>query len=106
MRRRRCAHRRSEVRAFSGGTIVLHVDEHVCRIGDRTIPLRAHLFKTLMLLTDNPGVIKTREQILDAVGADEDVFERSMDSIVKRLRRMLGASAIFTRYGLGYYVIP
>lgn len=53
-----------------------------------------------------PGRILSRQQILDAIGASEDVGDRSIDTHVKTLRRKLrdaGAGDwIRTHRGLGY----
>ncbi len=65
-------------------------------------------FLILEALAARPGVIKTRNQLMDAAYSD-DVFvdDRTIDSHIKRLRRKFRAvdpefSAIETLYGAGY----
>jgi len=65
-------------------------------------------FLLLEALAARPGVIKTRNQLMDAAYSD-DVFvdDRTIDSHIKRLRRKFRAvdpnfAAIETLYGAGY----
>ena len=65
-------------------------------------------FLILEALASRPGVIKSRNQLMDAAYSD-DVFvdDRTIDSHIKRLRRKFRAvdpafSAIETLYGAGY----
>ncbi|MEN9925492.1 MAG: hypothetical protein RL268_1618 [Pseudomonadota bacterium] len=65
-------------------------------------------FLILEALAHRPGVIKSRNQLMDAAYSD-DVFvdDRTIDSHIKRLRRKFRAvdpqfSAIETLYGAGY----
>ena len=59
-------------------------------------------------LSANPGVLLSRDRLLDAVsGEGSDATDRSIDFLVSKLRRKLGDSArdpqyIATRYGEGY----
>ena len=65
-------------------------------------------FMILEALALRPGVVKTRNQLMDAAYHD-DVFvdDRTIDSHIKRLRRKFravdpGFAAIETLYGAGY----
>ena len=65
-------------------------------------------FLILEALALRPGVVKTRNQLMDAAYHD-DVFvdDRTIDSHIKRLRRKFRAvdaqfDAIETLYGAGY----
>jgi two-component system response regulator ChvI len=65
-------------------------------------------FLILEALALRPGVVKTRNQLMDAAYHD-DVFvdDRTIDSHIKRLRRKFRAvdpefAAIETLYGAGY----
>jgi two-component system response regulator ChvI len=65
-------------------------------------------FMILEALAARPGVIKNRNQLMDAAYSD-DVFvdDRTIDSHIKRLRRKFRAvdpqfNAIETLYGAGY----
>jgi DNA-binding response OmpR family regulator len=61
-------------------------------------------FRLLLYLASRPGHVRTRDQILEALhGNDAEAFtDRSIDSLVKRLRRIVGAETIETIYGIGY----
>ena len=65
-------------------------------------------FLILMALAVRPGVIKSRNQLMDAAYPD-DIFvdDRTVDSHIKRMRRKFRKvdaefSAIETLYGAGY----
>ena len=65
-------------------------------------------FLLLEALAARPGVIKSRNQLMDAAYTD-DVFvdDRTVDSHIKRMRRKFRSvdrefSAISTLYGAGY----
>jgi len=57
----------------------------------------------LRLLVENRGKVLTRSRILDALwGDDRPVFDRTVDSHIKNLRRKLGLACIVTVTGVGY----
>ncbi|MFL6780346.1 MAG: winged helix-turn-helix domain-containing protein, partial [Sphingomicrobium sp.] len=65
-------------------------------------------FLILEALAQRPGVVKTRNQLLD-VAYQDDVYvdDRTIDSHIKRIRRKFRAAdpsydAIETLYGVGY----
>ena len=74
----------------------------------RPVSLTVTEFLLLEALAQRPGVIKNRNQLMDAAYSD-DVFvdDRTIDSHIKRLRRKFRAvdpqfAAIETLYGAGY----
>jgi len=72
-----------------------------------SILLTAGEFSLLSAFLDNPQRILSRDQLIEcARGADADVFDRSVDVQISRLRRKLHASAdneiIRTYRGAGY----
>ena len=72
------------------------------------VPLSTAEFRLLNVLIDHPGVVLTREQLLDlTVGRTADVYDRSIDNQVSRLRRKIEADPrnpvlIKTHWGGGY----
>lgn len=75
---------------------------------DRPVSLTVTEFLILEALAQRPGVIKSRNQLMDAAYPD-DVFvdDRTVDSHIKRLRRKFRVvdpqfSGIETLYGAGY----
>jgi two-component system response regulator ChvI len=74
----------------------------------RPVSLTVTEFLILEALAQRPGVIKSRNQLMDAAYPD-DVFvdDRTVDSHIKRLRRKFRSAdpefgAIETLYGAGY----
>jgi DNA-binding response OmpR family regulator len=57
----------------------------------------------LQLLVEHKGKVLTREQILnDLWGEDRPVFDRTVDSHIKNLRKKLNLDCIVTVTGVGY----
>ena len=88
----------------------LHMDpaRHIVRWKDMPITLTVTEFMILEALAMRPGVVKSRNQLMDAAYQD-DVYvdDRTIDSHIKRLRRKFreadsAFSAIDTLYGAGY----
>ena len=76
--------------------------------GDRTIDLTPHEFDVLYLLASHPGIVFTRERLLERVWTqDIHVTERSVDTLIKRLRQKIETDTqeptiILTVWGTGY----
>lgn len=69
------------------------------------VPITRREWAVLDLLLANEGVVVSREHVLDAVwGEDTRRARASLDTIVSRIRRKLGADAIETRRGQGHVV--
>jgi DNA-binding response OmpR family regulator len=72
------------------------------------IELTPHEFDVLHLLASNPGIVFTREMLLERVWTnDTHVTVRSVDTLIKRLRQKLEADTrdpklILTVWGTGY----
>jgi len=77
-------------------------------LGDRDIELTAHEFDLLYVLASNRGIVFSREALVQRVwGEDTHITVRSVDTLVKRLRRKLEADQadpkfILTVWGSGY----
>jgi DNA-binding response OmpR family regulator len=78
------------------------------RMNGREIELTSHEFDLLYLLASHPGIVFSREALLQRVwGDDTFVTERSVDTLIKRLRRKIETDAtdpqlILTVWGTGY----
>ncbi len=60
------------------------------RMDGREIELTSHEFDMLYLLASHPGIVFSREALLKRVwGDDTFVTERSVDTLIKRLRRKI-----------------
>ena len=77
-------------------------------VGDRDVDLTSHEFELLLLLVSHPGVVYSREAVLARIWkGDTFVTERSVDALVKRLRRKLESDPgnpiyVLTVWGTGY----
>ena len=88
----------------------LHIDpaRRRVRVGGKDVDLTAQEFRLLLVLASHPGIVFSREALLTRVWPDHTyVTERSVDSLVKRLRRRIEKDAanpevILTVWGSGY----
>lgn len=88
----------------------LHVDpaRRLARVDDRDVELTAHEFDLLYVLASNPGIVFSRDALVQRVwGGDTHITERSVDTLVKRLRKKIEADPAEPRYistvwGTGY----
>ena len=90
------------------GRLTMDPARHRVTWDGRPVSLTVTEFLILEALAQRPGVIKSRNQLMDAAYPD-DVFvdDRTVDSHIKRLRRKFRAvdpefGAIETLYGAGY----
>jgi two-component system response regulator ChvI len=90
------------------GRLIMDPARHDVIWDGKPVTLTVTEFLLLEALATRPGVIKTRNQLMDAAYSD-DVFvdDRTIDSHIKRLRRKFRAvapdfTAIDTLYGAGY----
>jgi len=91
----------------------LHVDPRRRRVrrGEREIELTRREFELLVTLAEHPGIVLTRDQLLDRVwGYDFEVDSNVADVFVGYLRRKLEASGephmIHTVRGVGFVLRP
>ena len=91
------------------GSIDLDIDNRRCLIAGREFNLTSKEFEILTLLCQNPGVIFSREKLLQIVwGEGYPGDERTVDVHVRRLREKIepnpGAPIyVHTKWGAGYY---
>lgn len=75
------------------------------------VPLSTAEFRLLCAFLDHPGLVLSRNQLLDlTVGRDADPFDRSIDNQVSRLRKKIEAdpkvpALIKTYWGGGYSLV-
>jgi DNA-binding response OmpR family regulator len=88
----------------------IHVDPTRRRVlvGDREVELTGQEFHLLSVLLSHPGIVFTREALLKRVWKDDTfVTARSVDTLVKRLRKKIEVdpaepAVILTVWGSGY----
>ena len=90
------------------GRLTLDPTRHAVEWAGAPVTLTVTEFLILEALAQRPGVIKSRNQLMDAAYSDDIyVDDRTIDSHIKRLRRKFRAvdtefKAIETLYGAGY----
>ena len=87
----------------------IHPIEREVRIADKAIELTTKEYDLLLLLAEQPSKAFNRDEILQELrGADNELFSRSVDILVSRLRAKLKPiTAIKTVHGAGYtFTLP
>ena len=95
-------------RVLERGTLVMDQERHTCTWKGQNVTLTVTEFLILFALAQRPGVVKSRNALMDAAYDDQVyVDDRTIDSHIKRLRKKMRQadddfSAIETLYGIGY----
>jgi len=95
-------------RVLEVGDLVVDLDRHEVRVGDRRVELTPTEFQLLATLAEQPGRVFTRLQLLDALyGTAYAASDRTVDTHVKNLRKKLEPDPknpryVVTVHGVGY----
>ena len=90
------------------GKLKMDPERHTCVWDNRPVTLTVTEFLILQALASRPGVVKSRDALMDAAYDDQVyVDDRTIDSHIKRLRKKFKAvdtsfDVIETLYGVGY----
>ncbi|WP_414832337.1 response regulator transcription factor [Afifella sp. YEN Y35] len=90
------------------GALVMDQERHTCTWNNENVTLTVTEFLILFALAQRPGVVKSRNALMDAAYDDQVyVDDRTIDSHIKRLRKKFKAvddefNMIETLYGVGY----
>ena len=90
------------------GKLVMDSERHTCHWDGRAVTLTVTEFLILQSLAQRPGVVKSRDALMDAAYDDQVyVDDRTIDSHIKRLRKKFKVvdddfDVIETLYGVGY----
>jgi len=90
------------------GALVMDQERHTCTWKGEPVTLTVTEFLILQSLAQRPGVVKSRDALMDAAYDDQVyVDDRTIDSHIKRLRKKFKAvdenfEMIETLYGVGY----
>ncbi len=89
------------------GDLVLDTRTRQVTLGGEPLPLTTMEYDLLALLSGEPGVIFSRDDILNRVkGVDADIYSRSVDILISRLRNKLRPlQVIKTVRGRGYLFV-
>ena len=100
---RRTSHESGRVIENSG--IHIDFDKHEVLVNDKPVELTLKEYDLLSLLVSHPGIVFTREQLLNEIwGTEHDGETRTIDVHVRTLRQKLGEEGkhIDTVRGVGY----
>jgi DNA-binding response OmpR family regulator len=99
----------SKVLEFEG--LSIDTDRRTAELDGESLELTTMEYQLLVLLANNPGKTYTRDEILNELrGIDAQLFSRSVDILVSRLRQKLGDTSKQARYiktvwGTGYVFV-
>lgn len=106
---RRAATTASGLRPIEVGTLWMDPRRREARVNERRLELRAREFDLLAALARDPGVVLTRDALLEDVwGTDFPGETRTVDVHVAEVRKKLGEDGppIETVRGVGYRLVP
>ena len=97
-----------EAKTLERGSLAMDQERHTCTWKGKAVTLTVTEFLILYALAQRPGVVKSRDALMDAAYDDQVyVDDRTIDSHIKRLRKKFKAEddsfeMIETLYGVGY----
>ena len=79
--------------------LVLNVDTRRVTLDETNVELTSMEFELLLILMDSRGRVLTRDSLLQKLGGlDSDVYDRSVDMLVSRVRKKLGDDSRAPRF--------
>ena len=97
-----------DAKVLERGLLRMDPERHICTWKTEAVTLTVTEFLILQALASRPGVVKSRNALMDAAYDDQVyVDDRTIDSHIKRLRKKFKAvddafDMIETLYGVGY----
>ncbi len=98
----------ASAKVLERGKLTMDPERHTCLWVGKPVTLTVTEFLILQSLAQRPGVVKSRDALMDAAYDDQVyVDDRTIDSHIKRLRKKFKAvddsfDVIETLYGVGY----
>jgi len=98
----------ADAKLLERGLLRMDPERHICTWNSKSVTLTVTEFLILQALASRPGVVKSRNALMDAAYDDQVyVDDRTIDSHVKRLRKKFKSvddafDMIETLYGVGY----
>jgi len=92
------------------GAIAIDVLAHEVRVDGKPVTLTPTQFRILDVLASHVGQTLTRDQLLERVSSDGDVFDRTLDRHIANLRARIEPDPsnpryIVTVFGVGYKMV-
>ena len=94
--------------SFNNGELIIDHDKREVRLKNEEVALTPIEFDILSILSSNPGIVLTRETLIDRVlGPDFEGVDRTIDVHIKNIRKKIeedtkNPSYIITVFKLGY----
>ena len=101
----RRSRKEKSVREYNMGDLVMQVDKHTVKVQGEEVLLTFKEFELLKYMLENPGIVLSRDQILEHIWGYEFAGEtRTVDVHIRTLRKKLGPcqDMIETIRGVGY----
>lgn len=101
----RRSRKEKSVREYTMGDLVMQVDKHTVKVQGEEVLLTFKEFELLKYMLENPGIVLSRDQILEHIWGYEFAGEtRTVDVHIRTLRKKLGPcqDMIETIRGVGY----
>ena len=98
----------NDAKVLERGKLMMDPERHTCHWEGQAVTLTVTEFLILHALAQRPGVVKSRDALMDAAYDDQVyVDDRTIDSHIKRLRKKFKVvdddfDVIETLYGVGY----
>ncbi len=98
----------NDAKVLERGKLMMDPERHTCHWDGQAVTLTVTEFLILHALAQRPGVVKSRDALMDAAYDDQVyVDDRTIDSHIKRLRKKFKVvdddfDVIETLYGVGY----
>jgi DNA-binding response OmpR family regulator len=108
LRRTATTTRPTSGRPVTAGSLTIDPARRQVRLDGRDVELTANEFELLYLLASNKGIVFSREALMSRIwGEDTHVTDRSVDTLVKRVRRKIETDPaeprfVITVWGTGY----
>lgn len=93
---------------FNDGDLEIEVEKMIVRKQNKSVNLTVNEFKILLALVSNPGVVLSREQLIEnSFGHQYEGFDRTIDTYIKNIRQKIEDNPkkpkyVLTVYGAGY----
>jgi DNA-binding response OmpR family regulator len=90
---------------LTAGNLSVDIPRHRVTVKEKEVELTPMEFKLLVTLMERPGRVQTREGLLSEIwDIHAEVYTRTVDTHIKRLREKLGQAGkmIVTVVGMGY----
>jgi two-component system OmpR family response regulator len=94
-------------KAFHYGEITVQPEQRLVKVGESPVELNRRQFQILCHFMANAESVVTREGLIEALGKNEEILDRTIDSHISHLRNKLRKAGVVQVqispvYGLGY----